>query len=60
MDLTPYLDMDKYDPETKKRSRTNRIAYLQQELSNYINNLDGDYDFEGSSFKSLDDYKSKL
>ena len=60
MDLTPYLDMDKYDPETKKRARTNRIAYLQQELSNYINNLDGDYDFEGSAFKSLDDYKSKL
>lgn len=60
MDLTPYLDMDKYDPETKKRARTNRIAYLQKELSNYINGLDGDYDFEGSAFKSLDDYKSKL
>ena len=60
IDLTPYLDMDKYDPETKKRARTNRIAYLQQELSNYINSLDGDYDFEGSSFKSMDDYKAKL
>jgi hypothetical protein len=52
--------MDKYDPETKKRARTNRIAYLQKELSDYINSLDGDYDFEGSSFKSMDDYKAKL
>ena len=41
--------MDKYDPETKKRQNKQLIAYLQQNYQNYINSLDGDYDFAGRS-----------
>lgn len=60
IDLAPYLDLDAYDPETKKRSRQNRLAYLSKAITDYIANLSGDYDFEGSSYKSMDDYKAKL
>lgn len=60
IDLTPYLDMDAFDKTTGKRARTNRIAYLQNEIKNYLENLNGDWDFEGTSFKDLNDYKAKL
>ena len=63
IDITPYLNLDDYEEQadgTKKRSRTNRIKYLQDQIKNYLDNLNGEYDFEGSAYKDLDDYKAKL
>ena len=63
IDITPYLNLDAYEEQadgTKKRSRTNRIKYLQDQIKNYLDNLNGEYDFEGSAYKDLDDYKTKL
>ena len=60
-DLRPYLDMDQYNAETGKRARTNRMEYLSKQLNDYINGLTEDkYDWEGSGFKSMDDYKASL
>lgn len=60
IDLAPYLDLDAYDPETKKRSRQNRLQYLSKQIEDYLKNLSGDYDFEGTPYKSMDEYKAKL
>lgn len=57
-DLKPYLDMDQV--VNGKRGRKNRLNYLADELQGYINSLDGEYDFEGGSYKDMEDYKAKL
>ena len=60
MDLKPFLDMDKYDSTTGKRARTNRLQYLRDQLSDYLNGLEDNYDWENTSYKSFDDYKASL
>ena len=60
IDLKPYLDMDAYDKETGKRARTNRLAYLSGELSSYLNSLEDNYNWDGASYKSMDEYKQSL
>ena len=60
IDLTPYLNMDEFDESTGKRGRAKRAAYLQKEINDYLSKLDGDYEFEGTPYSSLDDYKLKL
>jgi len=52
--------MDAYDETTKKRGRGKRAAYLQEQIQNFINRFNGDFDFEGTPYSSLDDYKTKL
>lgn len=59
-DLTPYLNMDKYDETSGKRGREERLKYLSDELQNYLNNFKDDYDFEGTPYKSSEEYKQKL
>lgn len=60
MDLKPFLDMDAYDANTGKRARTNRMQYLHDQLYDYMNGLEDNYDWEGTSYKSMDDYKASL
>lgn len=60
MELRPFLDMDKYDAETGKRARTNRLQYLQKQLQDYIAGLEDNYNWEGASYKSMGDYKASL
>lgn len=60
MELRPFLDMDKYDAETGKRARTNRLQYLQKQLQDYIAGLEDNYDWKDASYKSMDEYKASL
>lgn len=61
IDLKPYLDLDPYDPTTKKRSREKRLAYLSGQLQTYLDNFDySGYNFEGSPYGSGERYKAKL
>jgi hypothetical protein len=55
------LDLDPYDPTTKKRSREKRLAYLSGQLQTYLDNFDySGYNFEGSPYGSGEGYKAKL
>lgn len=58
--LAPYIDKDVYDETTGKRGTSERSKYLQEAIRSYIQNLSGDYNFEGTPFKDLDDYKARL
>lgn len=59
--LKPYLDMDAYDPVTKKRGRSKRLEYLTKEIERYLENFDdGAYDFTGSPYKTSAEYRGKL
>lgn len=58
--LAPYIDKDAYDETTGKRGTNERSKYLQEAIRSYIQNLSGDYNFEGTPFKDLDDYKARL
>jgi hypothetical protein len=58
--LAPYIDKDAYDETTGKRGTSERSKYLQEAIRDYIKNLSGDYNFEGTPFKDLDDYKARL
>ena len=63
IDILPYLNLDPVDQTTGKRARTNRIKYLQGQISDYLQSLEGledKYNFEGTSFKDLNEYKAKL
>lgn len=61
IDLKPYLDLDPYDPTTKKRSREKRLAYLSGQLQTYLDNFDySGYDFEGTPYGSGEGYREKL
>lgn len=61
IDLKPYLDLDPYDPTTKKRGREKRLAYLSGQLQTYLDNFDySGYNFEGSPYGSGEGYKAKL
>lgn len=63
IDIAPYLNMDPVDQTTGKRARTNRINYLREQINNYIQSLEGlddKYNFEGTSFKDLNEYKTRL
>lgn len=61
IDLKPYLDLDPYDPTTKKRGREKRLAYLSDQLKTYLDNFDySGYDFEGTPYGSAEGYKAKL
>lgn len=60
MDITPYLNMDSYNESTGKRDRKERLKYLSGELQNYLKNFEDNYDFEGTPYKSADEYKQKL
>lgn len=61
IDLKPYLDLDPYDPTTKKRSREKRLAYLSGQLQTYLDNFDySGYNFEGTPYGSAEGYKTKL
>lgn len=59
--LQPYLDLDPYDPTTKKRSREKRLAYLSDQLQTYLDNFDySGYNFEDTPYGSSEGYKAKL
>ena len=59
-DLDPYLDLDPVGPDGK-RKRTNRTKYLIHELNSYINSINsGKLKFDKTSFKSKDEYVSKI
>lgn len=59
-DLDPYLDLDPVGPDGK-RKRTNRTKYLIHELNSYINSINsGKLKFDKTSFKSKDEYISKI
>ena len=60
MDLKPFLDMDKFDPETGERALTNRMGYLSKQLTDYMNGLEDNYEWEGANYKSMGDYKASL
>lgn len=57
--LDNFVKKDELNPETNTRGTTKRAAYLQGELTNYLNNLD-DYDYSDTIFKDADTYKAKL
>lgn len=58
-DLEAWLNQDAYDEKTQKRGLTNRVIQFNNFLDQYIANF-GDYDFEGSAFKSKEDYLERL
>lgn len=59
--LKPYLDMDAYDPVTKKRGRSKRLEYLTKEIERYLENFDDSaYDFTDSPYKTSAEYRGKL
>lgn len=61
MDLKPYLDKDVYDPNTGKRSRTGRLAYLAGEIDNYLKNFkDDQYDYTDNTFANGAQYREAL
>ena len=61
MDLKPYLDKDAYNPDTRKRARTNRLQYLSNEISEYLKNFkDDQYDYEGGTFENGEAYRQAL
>lgn len=57
-DLRPYLEMDQ--AVDGKRARTNRLRYLSQQLSNYLNQFEDNYDWSDSGYESADAYKASL
>ena len=58
-DLRPYIDKDA--PVDGKRARTNRLSYLSGQIDDYLKTINEDsYDWEGSSFKSFENYKNAL
>ena len=58
-DLDAWLNQDAYDEVTKTRGIKNRVTHFNNFLDQYIKNF-GDYDFEGTSFKSKEDYLGRL
>lgn len=59
--LQPYLDLDPYDPTTKKRSREKRLEYLSNQLQTYLDNFDySGYNFDDTPYGSSEGYKAKL
>lgn len=57
-DFAPYVEKDQIG-EGGVRGTSNRVAYLKEQLENYIKNL-GDYDFSSTTFKDKDTYVAKL
>lgn len=58
-DLEAWMNQDAYDEKSKSRGITNRVTHFNNFLDQYIANF-GDYDFEGSAFKSKEDYLGRL
>lgn len=59
-DIDPYLDLDPVGLDGK-RKRTNRTKYLVHELNNYIKDINkGKYNFEGTFFKTKENYITKI
>lgn len=58
-DLDAWLNQDAYDEVKKTRGIENRVTHFNNFLDQYIKNF-GDYDFEGTSFKSKEDYLGRL
>lgn len=55
-------DLDKRNPETGLRDRTNRAQILARNLQSYANSLtdESKLNFEGSPFKNLADFKKRI
>lgn len=59
-DINPYLELDPVGADGK-RQKTNRLAYLTHELQTYAKYIDnGDFNFEGTPFKSKKEYLTKI
>ena len=59
-DINPYLELDPIGADGK-RQKTNRLAYLTHELQTYAKYIDnGDFNFEGTPFKSKKEYLTKI
>lgn len=59
-DINPYLELDPVGTDGK-RQKTNRLAYLTHELQTYAKYIDnGDFNFEGTPFKSKKEYLTKI
>lgn len=58
-DLEAWMNQDAYDEKSKSRGITNRVTLFNNFLDQYIANF-GDYDFEGTAFKSKEDYLGRL
>ncbi len=60
IDINPYLSLDPVGPDGK-RARTNRIKYLSHELAAYAKKINsGNYNFEGTPFKTKEEYLKKI
>lgn len=60
-DLTMYAELDQPDPNTGIRGTANRVTYLKEQLTNYLNGLkDYNYDFSQTPFKTRENYEQRL
>lgn len=59
-DVDAWLDLDPYNEETGSRATTERAKALSQYINDYIDSLDENLDFKGSTFGSRDAYIRKL
>lgn len=60
VDMAPYWQLDSVGADGK-RGRTNRTKYLAYQLNQYIKAINkGNYNFEGTSFKTKENFISKI